>query len=149
MHVQKILFATDFSHTGDAALSLATTLAKENGATLLIAHAIEPTEAYSGGEFYYGIPEPSGEELERMLREVKPIDSDVPVEYRLVTGTPSKAIVELAENEEVDMIVLGTHGRTGLSHVLMGSVAEQIVRRAKCPVLTYKSPAKQTDLVDG
>jgi universal stress protein A len=142
MQVEKILFPTDFSRTGDAAMHLATVLAKESGATLLIAHVVEPANAYAGGEFYYGIPEPSNEELDRMLGELTPHDSDVPFEHRLVFGNPASAVVQLAEDEHVDMIVMGTHGRSGLARVLMGSVAEQIMRGSHCPVLTYKGPLK-------
>jgi universal stress protein A len=142
MQAEKILFPTDFSRTGDAALHLATVLAKESGATLLIAHVVEPTNAYTGGEFYYGIPEPSNEELERMLGELTPHDPAVPFERRLVFGSPASALIKLAEDEHVDMIVMGTHGRSGLSRVLMGSVAELIMRGARCPVLTYKAPLK-------
>ena len=58
MHLKKILFPTDFSHTGDAALALATSMARDTGATLLIIHVEEPPMAYGGGEMYYGVPEP-------------------------------------------------------------------------------------------
>lgn len=138
MKAKKILFPTDFSHTGDAALALATSLARDTGATLLIVHAEEPPTAYGGGELYYGIPEPATEDLRKMLHKIEPTDPAVPFEHRLITGDPAHAVVRLAKEEEVDMIVIGTHGRTGLSRMLMGSVAEAIVRRAECPVLTYK-----------
>jgi nucleotide-binding universal stress UspA family protein len=62
-------------------------------------------------------------------------------EHRLMIGTPAGAIVHLAEKEGVDMIVMPTHGRTGLVRLLMGSVAEEVVRKAKCPVLTVKAAA--------
>jgi nucleotide-binding universal stress UspA family protein len=142
MNAKKILFPTDFSHTGDAALAMATALARDTGATLLIVHVQEPPMAYGGGELYYGVPNPALEDLERMLRAIKPTDPEVPCDYRLVTGDPASAVVRLAEEENVDMIVLGTHGRTGLYRLLMGSVAEAIVRRAKCPVLTFKQPSE-------
>jgi universal stress protein A len=145
MKTKKILFPTDFSHTGDAALELATVLAHDAGATLLIVHVEEPPVAYGGGEMYYGIPEPAHDEIKRMLQEVVPTRSDVQYEHRLVTGDPPSAIVRLVEEEGVDLIVLGTHGRTGLSRLLMGSVAEAIVRRASCPVLTYKHTAKEAE----
>ena len=138
MKAKKILFPTDFSHTGDAALALATSLARDTGATLLIVHAEEPPTAYGGGELYYGIPEPATEDLRKMLHKIEPTDPAVPFEHRLITGDPAHAVVRLAKEEDVDMIVIGTHGRTGLSRMLMGSVAEAIVRRAECPVLTYK-----------
>jgi nucleotide-binding universal stress UspA family protein len=138
MKATKILFPTDFSHTGDAALSLATILARDTGATLIIVHVEEPPVAYGGGEMYYGVPEPAYEEIERMLREITPPDKNIAFEHRMITGDPASAIVRLAEEEHVDLIVMGTHGRTGLSRLLMGSVAEAIVRRAPCPVLTFK-----------
>jgi nucleotide-binding universal stress UspA family protein len=65
----------------------------------------------------------------------------------MLTGDPANAIVKLADEEHVDMIVLGTHGRTGLARLLMGSVAEAIVRRANCPVLTYKHHADKSTQV--
>jgi universal stress protein A len=138
MQTKKILFPTDFSHAGDAALEHAATLARESGATLLIVHVEEPLPAYVG-EGYYGLPNPPNPEVRRMLEAIKP-PADVKHAHLLLIGDPADEIVRLAEEEEVDLIVLGTHGRTGLSRLLMGSVAEQIVRRATCPVLTFKQP---------
>lgn len=143
MDLKKILFPTDFSHTGDAALAMATALARDSGAKLLIVHVEEPPVAYGGGEMYYGMPDPATEDLRKMLHEVVPPDPAVAYEHRLVTGDPAAAIARLAKSESVDLIVMGTHGRTGLTRLLMGSVAEAIVRRADCPVLTYKQPSKQ------
>lgn len=143
MNAKKILFPTDFSHTGDASLRLATALARDSGAELLIVHVQEPPMAYGGGELYYGVPNPAVEDLERMLAAVKPTDPNVRYQHRLATGDPASAIVRLAEEEKADLIVMGTHGRTGFFRLLMGSVAEAIVRRAKCPVLTFKEPAAE------
>ena len=142
MNMKKILFPTDFSHAADAALALATSLARDTGATLVIAHVEEPPAAYGGGELYYGLPEPAHDELRRMLHEVAPTEPDVPVEHRLVAGDVANSIVNLAEMEDVDLIVMGTHGRSGVTRLLMGSVAELVVRRARCPVLTYRQPAR-------
>jgi nucleotide-binding universal stress UspA family protein len=141
---RKILFPTDFSHTGDAALDLATSLARERDATLLIVHVEEPPAAYGGGEMYYGMPDPATEDLKKMLSEILPSDAQVRHEHRLITGDPAVAIARLAEQEGVELIVMGTHGRTGLLRLLMGSVAEAVVRRAPCPVLTLKQPDKQS-----
>ena len=141
MYAKKILFPTDFSHLSDNALQHATTLARETGATLVILHVEEPPIAYGGGEMYYGIPDPDQDEMRRMLDEIRPTDPSVHFEHRMVMGDPAGEIVKLADEEHVDMIVMGTHGRTGLSRVLMGSVAESVVRRASCPVLTFKSSA--------
>jgi nucleotide-binding universal stress UspA family protein len=143
MNAKKILFPTDFSHTGDSALRLATALARDSGAELLIVHVQEPPMAYGGGELYYGVPNPAVEDLERMLTAIKPTDPNVRFQHRLATGDPASAIVRLAEEEKADLIVMGTHGRTGFFRLLMGSVAEAIVRRAKCPVLTFKEPAEE------
>jgi nucleotide-binding universal stress UspA family protein len=143
MNVKRILFPTDFSHTGDAALAFATSLARESDGRLIVVHVQEAPLAYGGGEMYYGIPEPTTDELMNMLHDVKPTDPSVPVEYRLVTGDPADAVVRLAEDDDVDLIVLGSHGRTGLTRLLMGSVAEAIVRKAHCPVLVYKQPARK------
>lgn len=140
MQAKKIVFPSDFSHTGDAALHLATSLARDTGATLLIVHVEEPPVAYGGGEMYYGMPEPATEDLQRMLREVKPDDPNVPCEHHMISGEPARAIARFASEQQADMIVMGTHGRTGLSRLLMGSVSEAVVRRAPCPVLTVKQP---------
>ena len=141
MNAGKILVPTDFSSLGQTALETATALAKERGAKLLIAHVEEPPLAYGGGELYYGIEEPDRNELKRMLTEVVPTDPAVAYEHRLMMGSPAGAIVHLAEQEDVDMIVMPTHGRTGVLRLLMGSVAEEVVRKAKCPVLTVKAAA--------
>jgi nucleotide-binding universal stress UspA family protein len=143
MKAKKILFPTDFSHTGDAALEMATALARDSGSTLLIVHVEEPPVAYGGGELYYGVPNPATDDLRKMLYEVKPLDPAVPCEHHLIAGDPASSIVRFAEEQQVEMIVLGTHGRTGLSRLLMGSVAEVIVRKAKCPVLTFKQPRER------
>ncbi|HVC95777.1 MAG TPA: universal stress protein [Pirellulales bacterium] len=139
MNAKTILFPTDFSTLADAALEHATALALNMHAGLLILHVEEPPSMYGGGEMYYGVPDPDDSALRAMLAELKPSDSRVSYEHLLVRGVPAAEIVRLAEEREVEMIVMGTHGRTGLGRLLMGSVAEAVVRRAKCPVLTVKS----------
>ncbi len=96
--------------------------------------------AYGGGEMYYGIPDPVTEDLRNMLKKVVPSDPGVPYEHHLVVGDPATSISELAKSQGADLIVMGTHGRTGLRRLLMGSVAEAIVRRAPCPVFIMKEP---------
>ena len=141
-----VLFPTDFSTASDAALSHAEALAKQSNAELLIVHVEEPPLAYGGGELYYGLPEPTSDRIQKMLDDVRPSDSSVRFRHRLAMGDPAGEIVRIAGDEKVDSIVLGTHGRTGLSRLLMGSVAEGVVRRAPCPVLVYRESA---GLVDG
>ena len=145
MNAKKIIFPTDFSHCGDAALDYATALARESGGTILIVHVEEPTVAYGGGEMYYGILEPDYHELLKMLHEVKPADPTVTIEHRLLRGdgNPAKKIVHLAKEEKADLIVMGTHGRTGVTRALMGSIAEAVVRRAPCPVLIMKQGSEK------
>jgi nucleotide-binding universal stress UspA family protein len=138
----KILFPTDFSPASEFCLEQATTLARARGATLLICHVEEPPLSYGGGEMYYGLPAAEERNLAELLEAVVPTHPAVPYEHRLLSGDPATEIVRLAEQEGVDLIVLGTHGRTGLKRLLMGSVAEAVVRRATCPVLTVKQPAE-------
>lgn len=140
MHAKRILFPTDFSPASQDALRWATSLARDTGATLLILHVEEPPMAYGGGEMFIASEEGTREELRSALVQVVPLDSRVPFEHELAVGDPATAIVEAASAQNADLIVLGTHGRTGLSRLLMGSVAEAVVRKAKCPVLTIKQP---------
>lgn len=142
MHWDKILFTTDFSTISDAALDLASSLARDSGATLIIAHIEEPRLAYDGFA-YYGLPDPTVDQQKEMLQRVIPRDPKVTYEHRIAAGAPADAICRLAEEEQVDLIVMGSHGRTGVQRVLMGSVAEAVVRHANCPVLTYKSRASE------
>lgn len=138
-----ILFSTDFSHASDAALPHAAALARQKGARLLIVHVEEPPLAYGGGELYYGLPEPDTAKIRTMLEAVKPADPAVPFEQRLAMGDPAAEICRIATDEGAEMIVLGTHGRSGLFRLLMGSVAESILRRAPCPVLVYREPGQR------
>jgi len=141
MNAQKILFPTDFSPSSEPALELATALARDAGAKLLIAHVEEIPLVTGGAEFLYSMPEPASHELREMLSEVVPTDLNVPYEHHLLAGEAASSIVDFADAEHVDMIVMGTHGRRGLTRLLMGSVAESVIRRANCPVLTVKHPA--------
>ncbi|MEO8499029.1 MAG: universal stress protein, partial [Planctomycetota bacterium] len=75
-----------------------------------------------------------------MLDKIVPSDPTVPCEHLLLLGDPAHQLVELANKQSVDLIVIGTHGRTGLFRALMGSVAESVVRHATCPVITVKHP---------
>ena len=139
MYAKTILFPTDFSTSSDAAIDHAAALANESGATLLVVHVEEPLPAYIG-EGYYGRPNPPNPEVRRMLMGVRPKNEATTCEYRLLQGDPVEEIVRLAEEEPVDLIVMGTHGRTGLGRLLMGSVAEAVVSQASVPVLTIKQP---------
>jgi len=142
--LNKILYPCDFSTAGEEALETATALARDHGARLIILHVQEPPFAYGGGELYMGIADPGEEELRQMLSTVTPAGGQVPFERRLLQGAPAETIVRIAEEEKVDMIVMSTHGRTGIMRMLMGSVAEEVVRNATCPVVTVKGTARRT-----
>jgi nucleotide-binding universal stress UspA family protein len=146
MNYKKILFATDFSPASEAALKYATSLARDSGATLLIAHVEELPLPYAGGEMYFAQPEYPNPEIRRMLEAIVPPDKSVRYEHRLTQGTAAEEIVRLADENGAELIVMGTHGRTGLSRVLMGSVAELVMRHANCPVLTLKQANKASTL---
>jgi len=143
MKLRTILFSTDFSTCSDAALHMATSLARDAGAKLVIVHVEEPPMVYGYGAAYYGALDPGAEQQREMLERLVPDDPDVPTEHRLIQGAPAEAIVRVADEESADLIVMGTHGRTGITRVLMGSVAEDVVRHAHCPVLTFKQPHGQ------
>lgn len=142
MNVKNILVPIDFSPGSEAALTLATSLARDTGARLLLAHVQITPLPVGGGEFMYVEPSPPTDELRARLKGVLPKDPNIPVEHFLLSGDPADAIVKLAEDEKADFIIMGTHGRRGLTRILMGSVAELVVRWAKCPVVTVKSPSK-------
>jgi universal stress protein A len=141
MNAKTILYATDFSPASEQALEMAASLARDSQATLIILHVEEPPVAYGGGELYYGIEGINREELLAKLRDTRPADPNVACLHKLMVGDPAEAILQLVESENVDLIVMGTHGRRGITRLLMGSVAETVVRRANCPVLTVKQPA--------
>jgi nucleotide-binding universal stress UspA family protein len=143
MDFKKILFATDFSPASEAALKFDTELARDSKALLLITHVEELPMPYAGGEMYFAQPEYPNPEVKKMLEAITPPDKSVRYEHRLVMGTAADDIVRVADEEGADLIVIGTHGRTGLMRVLMGSVAESVMRLATCPVLTVKQAQKK------
>lgn len=110
------------------------------GATLVILHVEEPPMAY--GELAIGTTKAQSNAVAAMLENLAPPDPNVPVERRTVIGNPATEIVRFADNEGIELIVMPTHGRSGLSRLLMGSVAELVVRHANCPVLTLKQPLR-------
>lgn len=146
--LQRILVAVDLSRFDGPALEMATSLARDSGARLMIVHVHEPPTAY-GGDVYEGELNPPEKKLRQMLAEIVPRQAGVACEHHLIQGEGKAAlensdiartIVRFADLWDVDLIVVSTHGRTGLRRILMGSVAEQIVSRSTHPVLTVKLP---------
>jgi nucleotide-binding universal stress UspA family protein len=147
--INNILFPTDFSERSTAAFHLATALARDYRAHLLVLHVRDvPVAAF--GEFGAMPPPdvPARAELLDQLRELRPPDESIPVEHLLSDGNPAEEIIHIADDRHCDLIVMGTHGRTGLSRLLMGSVAEEVVRKAPCPVLTLKSPVPAAERLE-
>jgi universal stress protein A len=140
VNFKKILFATDFSSASNTALEYATALAKDSGAMLVITHVEELPVSYPGGEMVFVQPDYPNPVLRTMLEAVVPKDAGVRHEHQLRVGAAADEIVRLAREVDADLIVIGTHGRTGLRRILMGSVAEAVMRRAGCPVLTIRAP---------
>ena len=142
MKAKRILVPVDFTIDQKKTMELATSLAQDAGAKLFIVHVEEPgVETAIGGSSYAGpiakTVDQRAETIEQ-LRLIVPTASDVEYEHHLLSGWPADAILDYAKKIHADSIVMGTHGRTGIARVLMGSVAEAVVRRASCPVFTVK-----------
>jgi nucleotide-binding universal stress UspA family protein len=141
MKFRKILFATDFSDASAMALSVAACLARDCQAELVIVHVQQPPAANAGEEMIGSLYEIDDARARTQLEGLQLPITGLNVRRELLLGPAADEIVNFAQQEKVDLVVLGTHGRTGLSRLLMGSVAELTVRRAQCPVLTVKPHA--------
>lgn len=137
--LRTILCPVDFSLGAEEALRYALFLARTHGAKVRVLHVDDFASFGVPGEA--GLVEQRHARLGEQLRElVNRYRGGVDIEARLQSGIPYEAIVEASHDPEVDMIVLGTHGRTGLKRLLVGSVAERVVRTAHVPVVTVRHP---------
>lgn len=149
IQLKKILFPTDFSDCAAGAQQFALEFAKQFGAELHVLHIIhdlslEVPEFGMGLAFpayVENVPQHRQEAREatlKALRERLPegTETDPKITCSVEFGQPFLQILEYAKQHEIDLIVVGTHGRTGLAHILLGSVAERIVQKSTCPVLT-------------
>jgi universal stress protein A len=141
--IQSILVPVDFSDHSEAALRYATLLAESFGATLTLVHSVEPyvyPEDLSAG---FTLEEIDArwvrKQTEKLATLGQTIKEGIPATVVVTMGTAWNRIVAAAKSWNADLIVMGTHGRTGLKHVLMGSTAERVVRHAACPVLILHS----------
>jgi nucleotide-binding universal stress UspA family protein len=136
--ISTILHPTDFSSCSEHAFELACALARDYGARLVVLHAVAPPSVvYAEG------PVPADfdlifEEAKNQLDQLRAPDPSVHFERRIIQGPAPDTILQAIQDLDADLVVLGTHGRTGLKRLLMGSVAEQVLRKAPCPVLTVK-----------
>jgi nucleotide-binding universal stress UspA family protein len=146
----RILVPTDFSAPSDAALVTAKELAARFGASLHLIHVLEDpyaVAAYSADALGYlppGIKDSWQRDAEQRLDALLTLDERAELMATtkvLFSGSAAREIVEHAQNNQIDLIVMGTHGRGGLAHLLLGSVAERVVRIAACPVLTVRGTA--------
>jgi universal stress protein A len=140
--IHTILHPTDFSETAACAFPLACSLARDHGARLIVLHVYPPPLGHEE-VIARRDPEVYEEQFWIALRNVKTDDTKIDIEHQLVEGDAATEILHVARETGCDLIVMGTQGRTGLQRVLMGSVAERIVRRASCPVLTVKVPSPE------
>lgn len=152
----RILVPTDFSTCSDTALALGARLAHEHQAELLVLHIVE-THGLPRGTVIHPVSNPEGITIERYahdmaMRELTVRLAHLPVparhRRRVVAGSPAATIIEIAEAESADLIVMGTRGRTGLAHMLVGSVAEKVVRHSAIPVLTVREPTCRQQPLD-
>ena len=145
--ITRILVPTDFSATADAALDAAYVLAERFGASLELLHVLDDPFVVDGMAAEAYISEGPAvrtamlqEAQERLRHRASPREGIPDIKTEVLFGHGARTIAEYAVERGTDLIVIGTHGRTGFAHLLLGSVAEQLVRTAPCPVLTVRQP---------
>ena len=143
--LRRILHATDFSAASKRALDMAVEFAKQNKAELLLVHVLVPHVAYPADtdadpEIYIELERSARRQAQSSIAALvaKLKRAKVKATAVLLKGTAHGQIVRAAKNRRADMIVIGTHGRTGISKLLMGSVAGRVIAEASCPVLTVR-----------
>ena len=150
VQVKKMAFSTDFSENADQAFELAFDLAKKYRARLFLIHVVPPLvfpsptmeEFISEQANYQFIEQVIQRSMEQMeSRYVQRMGDYNDVQVRVLSGHPASELLNFIDQEQLDLVVMGTHGFTGLAHFFLGSTAEKVVRRAKCSVLTVRAPA--------
>jgi nucleotide-binding universal stress UspA family protein len=149
----KILAPTDFSDDSKNALAYAIELAQKFGSEIIVEHVDQPLSPVMIGDLSPGLDMSTVNRIaeEQRLMALKELDqviarlreAGVKARSLMRVGAPFLEIISAAQSEGVDLIVMGTHGRSGLAHVLMGSVAERVVNKAHCPVLTVRHPDRK------
>ncbi len=148
MQIKTILFPTDFSQGARAAMDHAISLARDYNARLILLYVIQDISiaewyipsSLSVNDLVEDMQKSAWKEMDKWAAEVSAKVKDV--EKTVVRGVPFVEIIRTAKDRNADMIVIGTHGRTGIDHMLFGSTAEKVVRKAACPVLTVRIAGK-------
>jgi len=138
MQINKILVPFDFSERSEKSLRWAVGMAEKWQAHILLFHVVSASTPLMATEAFYDVAQLEADlqqDADRGIKEVAAKEKTVNIETEVRVGEPFWDICRTAEEEKVDLIVMGSHGRTGLAHVLLGSVAERVVRHAPCPVL--------------
>jgi nucleotide-binding universal stress UspA family protein len=142
--IRKILVPTDFSPHAQEAFRVALELAKATGARVVVFHVSRPPAVVSDGDRLLSAPDGAGaKDVWDELQKIQAKDPAVRVEHEVIVSDRPDAthILRILQERGCDLIVMGTHGRTGLLHRLFGSVTEDVVRRAPCPVMVVKAYA--------
>jgi len=148
--LKKILVATDFGESSEAALTYGRDIARSFDATLHVLHIVQNVYTQFGTEAYVSVLPDLQRDVEDAARTR--LEALLSAEDRetlhatavvLTSGAPASAIVDYANEARIDLIIMGTHGRGAVAHLLMGSVAERVVRTAPCPVLTVRHPERE------
>jgi nucleotide-binding universal stress UspA family protein len=138
IRIKKILYPTDFSSYSNQAYFHAIALAKTHGATLTVLFVYNPDSTITPGA--QGDEDTARTYWQDQLEQIRPTDDGIPVSHVLLQGDPATEIVRYGRDAQMDLIVMGTHGRTGVERLLLGSVAEKVLRDASCSVLVVKLP---------
>jgi nucleotide-binding universal stress UspA family protein len=147
IELKQIMVPTDFSEPSSCAVKYGRALAERFGAALHYVHVLEDFVAlsWSSDTYVTSLPrlreEVEADALSRLGQLLKePEGAQLSAKVALLTGNPFVEIVRYARDQNIDLIVIGTHGRGPIAHMLLGSVAEKVVRKAHCPVLTVRHP---------
>jgi nucleotide-binding universal stress UspA family protein len=145
--IKTILHPTDFSTCSRDAFRLACSLARDHGARMVVLHVTSVPDLVYIGYGKPGAPVAASDYVAQQRRHLEELQTPDPaprVERRLVEGDPIREILCVANETDANIIITGTHGQTGIRHLLLGNVAEQIIRQALCPVLTLKITSNDT-----
>jgi nucleotide-binding universal stress UspA family protein len=143
--LKSILVPTDFSETSEVAVKYGIALSRAFNAKLCLLHVLDQgfgDEAIVATTLPLGLLDLAQNDARERLRKILTAQEDTELrpEYAVRTGRPDSEIVRYAKERDFDLIIMGTHGRSGVAHMLTGSVTEKVVRKAPCPVLTVRHP---------